>query len=208
VSKRRQQAVTGKAIRQKRSRKTYEALIQTGFELLEERGLDSITIADLVRNAGYSVGAFYARFASKDEFFDALLEHHLQHRRTAREHLLETLSDEDLIPGLVGDLVEYYWKRRWFWRAALIRSIRDPERLRGHADELVTAVVARINARRAESLTTNEERNLRSAFRIMLGSINNAVIYETGTVFVEQQQFIENLVRTFGLVSDYDRLVG
>ncbi|MFC1841153.1 TetR/AcrR family transcriptional regulator, partial [Thermodesulfobacteriota bacterium] len=68
---------------QKRSKKTYDAMIKTGFKLLRKRPWDSITIAELSRTAGYSVGAFYARFKSKDEFFDALAAHHRKARKAA-----------------------------------------------------------------------------------------------------------------------------
>ena len=67
-------------IKQKRGRKTYDALIETGFALLEHRELETISIAELARAAGYSTGAFYTRFRSKDEFFDAMIAHHLEYR--------------------------------------------------------------------------------------------------------------------------------
>lgn len=75
-------------IKQLRGRKTYDALIETGFKLLEHSDLESIPIVALAKAAGYSVGAFYARFRSKDEFFDAMIAHHLEHRARARDHLL------------------------------------------------------------------------------------------------------------------------
>ncbi len=71
-----------------RGRKTYDTLVTRGFELLEQRELEAITIADLAREAGYSVGAFYARFRSKDEFFDALIAHHLEYRTQAARRLV------------------------------------------------------------------------------------------------------------------------
>ena len=65
-------------IKQPRGRRTYDALIETGFKLLEQNDLESIPIAELAKAAGYSVGAFYARFESKDEFFEAMIAHHLE----------------------------------------------------------------------------------------------------------------------------------
>ena len=72
-------------IKQKRSEKTYDALIDTAFELLEKREFDDISIAELSQRAGYSVGAFYARFKSKDELFEALVARHIEHRTAVRE---------------------------------------------------------------------------------------------------------------------------
>jgi AcrR family transcriptional regulator len=207
VSKRRKLSTTGKEIRQERGWKTYDALIATGFKLLEQHEFDQITVADLAKAAGYSVGAFYARFRSKEEFFDALVAHHLEQRAKARDHLLRTLPDDELIRGIVSDLVSYYWKRRWFWRAELIRSIRDPKPLRKNADQFSSALVDRISERRGRPLSPEQESHVRSAFQITLGTINNAVIYEAGPILVGQKQFVDDLVRTFLLVSDYENLL-
>ena len=40
-------------IKQPRGRKTYDSLIETGFKLLEHNELESISIAELARVAGY-----------------------------------------------------------------------------------------------------------------------------------------------------------
>ena len=114
-------------IKQKRGQKTYDALIDTAFELLEEREFDDISIADLAQKAGYSVGAFYARFKSKNELFDALVTRHIEQRTTTRERQFATAPDDTLVREVVQGLVDYFWGRRRFWRAALFRSIRDPD---------------------------------------------------------------------------------
>src|ERR1043165_1560122 len=43
----------GRKIKQARGRKTYDALIATGFKLLENHELEAISIADLAKAAGY-----------------------------------------------------------------------------------------------------------------------------------------------------------
>lgn len=198
-------------IKQKRSQRTYEALIRTGFKLLETREFEAITIAELSQTAGYSVGAFYARFQSKDEFLEAMISHHLEERTRTREHLLATVSNEKLISVLVEDLVNYYWKRRRFWRAALIRTVRDPafwEPIRRHGHEFANAFVTRMCEHSGRALTKTEDRNVRFAFQLALGTINNTIMNRPGPVFMGQKQFIDDLARAFRLVSDYDRLMG
>jgi AcrR family transcriptional regulator len=200
----------GRAIRQKRSHKTYHALIKTGFLLLEQRELESITIAELAQAAGYSVGAFYSRFNSKDEFFDALIAHHLEERSRVRDRILATETDTTLINTLIDDLVTYYWKRRRFWRAALVRSIRDPDfwaPIREHGHEFADSMIARIEARASRPLSKPERLNVRFAFQVALGTINNTIINRPGPTFMGQAVFVDNLARTFRLVSDYDNLV-
>lgn len=197
-------------IRQKRSQKTYDALIATAFKLLEQREFDEISIADLAQSAGYSVGAFYARFKSKDELFDAMLQQHIDDRRSTRARQFATASDSALIRALFEDTVQYYWDRRRFWRAALFRSIRDESfwaPIRKLSYELGDALVARVSARAQRSLTEEEETNVRFAVQITLGTVNNAIINRPGPIFIGQAAFVENLIRAFRVVSGYDELI-
>ena len=114
-------------IRQKRGQVTYDALLDTAFAMLEHKEFDEISVAELAQKAGYSVGAFYARFRSKDELFDAMVLRHVQNRRDVRRRQFATANDSALLHELLDETVHYYWSRRRFWRAALIRSIREPE---------------------------------------------------------------------------------
>jgi AcrR family transcriptional regulator len=201
---------SSRRIRQKRSRKTYEALIATAFKLLEQREFDEISIADLAQKAGYSVGAFYARFKSKDELFDAMMEQHIDDRRQARARQFATASDAALIRDLIEETVRHYWSRRRFWRAALFRSIRDEDfwaPLRKLSHELADALLARIGARARRPLSEQEETNVRFAVQIALGTVNNAIINRPGPVFLGQALFVENLIRAFRVVSGYDELI-
>jgi AcrR family transcriptional regulator len=197
-------------IKQERGRKTYDALIQTGFALLEHRELEAISIAELARAAGYSTGAFYTRFRSKNEFFDALVAHHLEYRTETRDRLLATVPNPTLIDALFHDLVQYYWKHRRFWRAALIRTTRDPdfwEPIRLHGREFADLLVERIGKHVPRPLTKQEGTNIRFAVQLALGTINNAIINRPGPLFLGQELFVRNLVRAFRLVSNYDSLV-
>jgi len=197
-------------IKQKRGRKTYDALIEMGFVLLEHRELEAISIAELAKAAGYSTGAFYTRFRSKDEFFDAMIAHHLEYRTQARDRLLATVPNYTLIDALIEDLVQYYWKHRRFWRAALIRTIRDPEfwePIRIHGREFADLLIERIGKHAPRPLTRQEGTNIRFAVQLALGTINNAIINRPGPAFLGQELFVKNLVRAFRLVSDYDNLM-
>jgi AcrR family transcriptional regulator len=200
----------GLSIKQKRSKKTYDTLIRTGFKLLKKREFDSITVAELSQSAGYSVGAFYTRFRSKEEFFDALVAHHLKNRRAVLDRLFSALHNNKLIDELIKDMVHYFWINREFWRAALVRSMRDPEfwipiRQSGH--DLANKVVARLSEQANRPLTDLEEQNVRFAFQITLGTINNTIINKPGPIFMNQKLYVEKLTRSFRLVADYDNII-
>lgn len=201
----------GHKIRQERSRKTYDALIKAGFKLLEKHEFESITIAGLAEAAGYSVGAFYARFASKDEFFQAMVQHHLNERARAHERLLTKEPHDKLIAKLIQDLVNYYWRRRRFWRAVLIRSAHDPEffaPIHQRAGDFVERLTARIQSDAQRKLRKSERENIRFAIHMVFGMVNNRIVNRPRPSFIGQATFVDNLTRAFHLVSGYDALNG
>ena len=196
-------------IRQKRGQVTYDALIETCFELLREKEFDQISIAELAQKAGYSVGAFYARFRSKDELFDAMVQQHIQNRHKVRQRQFQETNDARLLHALLEETVHYYWGRRGFWRAALIRSIREPAfwaPMRKLSHEFADALLGRLRASAGRALTNAEDANVRFAVQLAFGLINNTILNRPGPFFLEQDLFIENLVRAFKLVSGYDEL--
>jgi len=200
----------GRRISQKRGQKTYDSLIATGFDLLAVKEFESITIAELAQTAGYSVGAFYARFRSKDEFFDAMIAHHIDNRTRVRERIFARASNESLINDLLKEAVTYYWKQRRFWRAAIVRSFRDPgfwKPISEQSHQLSNSLITWMTEQAQRSLTKTEETNVRFAIQITLGTINNSIINRPGPVFLGQARFIENLVRAFLLISDYETLL-
>lgn len=201
----------GHKIRQKRGRKTYDALVRTGFKLLEKREFESITIAGLSEAAGYSVGAFYARFASKDEFFQAMVVHHLKQRAEAHEQLLANASHDELIDELIEDIVRYYWKRRRFWRAVLMRSANDPDfwkPIDRNAGVFVEQLTERIQGDAKRKLKESERENIRFAIHMVLGMVNNRIVNRPRPSFIGHETFVDNLTRAFRLVSDCDALNG
>src|SRR5688572_23326778 len=196
-------------IRQKRGQVTYDALIDTAFALLDEKEFDDISIAELAQKAGYSVGAFYARFHSKDELFDAMVQQHVQNRRKVRQRQFATANDATLLHELLDETVRYYWGRRRFWRAALIRSIREPEfwaPMRKLSHEFADALLTHYGARNGRALTKAQEANVRFAVQLAFGLINNTILNRPGPFFLEHELFIDNLVRAFKLISGYDEL--
>jgi hypothetical protein len=109
----------------------------------------------------------------------------------------------------MGETVDYYWARRRFWRAALIRSIREPEfwtPIRKLSHEFADALLARAASRSGRAVGAQEEANVRFAVQLTFGTINNTILNRPGPLFMDQAQFIESLVRAFRLVSGYDTL--
>lgn len=66
---------------QARSKKTLERVLDAAEDVIRERGVAGLTVSEVVRRAGSSVGAFYARFADKEGLLATL------HERTCDEAL-------------------------------------------------------------------------------------------------------------------------
>jgi AcrR family transcriptional regulator len=198
------------AIKQERGHITYDALIEAGFKLLMERDIEDISIFELSRVAGYSVGAFYARFRSKDEFFDALIERHLEIRTHTQKGLVESLTRKALINDLISNVVDYYWEHHIFWRAVLRRTLRDPaywEPFRQHFTESTQRFIERVQNDVKRPLTEKEVRSITFAFQTTLGTINISIINQPGPVFIGQALFKEELTRAFIQVSGLDEIL-
>ena len=198
----RPKAPAEKAIKQKRSRKTYNALLASALELLHGRPFHSITVAELALNAGYSVGAFYARFRSKEELFDALLAHQLRHRVDMAVRAIRTLSDDDLVEGFIHSLVLHHWDKRWLWRAALIRGADEQTSLHNRAEELAAALIGRMEAQSA--IPAAVARDIRLAIRVVLGAVDSMIVYATMHP-LGRKRLVDDLVRAFRLMCTCER---
>ena len=201
----------GRTIRQERGYKSYQAFIDTGFKLLELQEFASITIAELARQAGYSVGAFYARFHSKDEFLEAMVAQHIRERSQARRQLIENASKDEFVGSLIEDLVDWYWRRRGFWRAALMRSVHDPDfwvPIDESAREFLAAIIGRIQTYAGRRLTRAQTANVTFAVHMVLGMVNNRIVNRPRPSLIGTETFARDLARAFRLIADYDNLVG
>jgi len=200
----------GRKIKQQRGHRTYDALVATGFKLLEKQDLEKISVAELARVAGYSVGAFYARFHSKDEYFAALVDQHLTNRTETLNALYSEVPANTLAKDLIENMIKYYWEHRQFWRAVLVKSIRDTnfwdpfhEHFLASCKRLIEWLYQEIG----RPLTQKEEADIYFAFQVVLGTINNTIINQSGPIIIGQKLFIEELTRTFSLVSDFDNIL-
>lgn len=200
----------GRAIKQQRGHQTYTALIEAGFRLLQSKDLDRISIAELSTSAGYSIGAFYARFRSKDEFFDALVEWHLQQRSETLDRLYEKLPLDALVPQLIKNIADYYRKNRRFWRAAQIRNVRDPvfaKTFRENFGFRSNRFIGHLENVLGRQLTRSEQAAVVFAFQLVMGSVNNAAFNESGPIQLGQKLYVQEMQRAFALVSGMDALL-
>src|SRR6185312_16157584 len=89
-------------VKQQRGRATRDRLLIAGQRLIGERDIDAISVAEITRAAGCSVGAFYLRFRDKEAFLHALIAQYIVQGRAATLALFDTFDDDRLIGALVA----------------------------------------------------------------------------------------------------------
>jgi AcrR family transcriptional regulator len=174
---------------QRRSRETSDAIINATLRLLERSPFESLAIGDITREAGISVGGFYARFHGKE----ALLVHLV--KSTFAEPILdevdELLSPQNTTERSARDVIAAYltFVARAFERhRPVLRplSLLSREGVDAELRQLVLEANRRIHARFVAVLETKsaEMRHPQPAKAIRVGlmwssaALRESVLYQ------------------------------
>lgn len=139
----------------RKRRQTRDRLLNAALDAFAERGLHGTSVEDICDRAGFTRGAFYSNFHTKDELFLAL-----QRQQAARVLAAITAAATPPLEGNVEDTVRRIVEAiphdpRWFLvnTEFLLHAVRDPAAaaalaehratLRGGVAALVEATVAR-----------------------------------------------------------------
>src|SRR5580704_4250508 len=79
--------------RQERAEITRARLIQAAEKIFARDGFEAAKLQEIAAEAGYTRGAFYANFDSKEDLFLALLEREISHRIDTAERLIDKYHD-------------------------------------------------------------------------------------------------------------------
>jgi AcrR family transcriptional regulator len=191
--------------KQARSRRTRDALIAAAWKLLATRSWQVISISDLVKAAGCSVGAFYARFADKEALLEALASEFLKTRWEEREKSFAALkAEEDYAAHAILGSYHHLMKHRNFWNAALIKGANDPafwEPFRASGRRTLGLTIECHERRIRRKLSSQEIQHISFAFQMANGVINNGIVNRPGPLLFGTPEFEAELVRGFKVVS-------
>jgi len=191
--------------KQDRSRKTRDALIAAAWKLLQTHPWEVISINDLVKSAGCSVGAFYARFTDKEALFESLASEYLEERWSEREKGFGSLAaDADYAAYAILASYQHLMRYQNFWRAALVKGATDQvfwEPFRTSGLRTMDLTVECHERRLGRSLTEDEIGRIHFAFQMANGAINNGIINRPGPLLPGTPEFEAALVRGFKAVS-------
>lgn len=74
-------------------------ILEAAARLFRERGFENVTVADVMKSAGLTHGAFYGHFASKEDLIAQSLAHALSTGPTAEGRPLTRYADAYLSPA-------------------------------------------------------------------------------------------------------------
>jgi AcrR family transcriptional regulator len=186
---------------QRRSQETTVALLEAAAAMLRERSLDELSIEDLCKRVGVTIGAFYGRFESKDAFFSALMS--LAGSR-ALAALRAAVSDEDNLGAelqqacrsIVEVAVDVVRRNVGVVRAASQYESTYPERwgtVRATGNAMVDLARPLLLARMGRGRTTAKERSIGFAFQMMFGTLINAVLHQPKLVSLDEPEMVDRL---------------
>lgn len=118
---------------------TRERLLDAAFEVFAEQGVHASTVEQIAERAGFTRGAFYSNFTTKEELFVALMDREDEARLGALEDKFAALRprleaadgalDPDTIAGIVLDfLVGPFDDHPWslIYTEFQLLALRDP----------------------------------------------------------------------------------
>lgn len=152
----------------RRRENTRTKLVRASLEVFVEKGIDGVTVDDLVTAAGFTRGAFYSNFSTKEEVFIALFDEVTAELIAIANSSVETAvrTKPEQVPDLddAGVMLAVFegirpFGRQWYllYSEAIARSLRDErmraelavqrERLRGQIGDLLSTRLEASGAR-------------------------------------------------------------
>ena len=187
---------------QRRSQETTVALLEAAAVMLRERSLDELSIEDLCKRVGVTIGAFYGRFENRDAFFSALMS---LAATKALAAVRAAVADEDN-PGtgleeacrrIVEVAVNVVRRNVGVVRAASQYESIYPERwgtIRTTGSAMVDLAKPLLLARMGRGRVAAKERSIGFAFQMMFGTLINAVLHKPKLVSLDEPEMIDRLV--------------
>jgi AcrR family transcriptional regulator len=147
--------------RQARSQRTLDRILDAAEALVAEKGFEDATVAEVVRRAGSSVGAFYSRFQDKEGLLYALYERYHEEAVATANVALDPARWE----GRGASEILYHGD-------AGFRARQD--RLSHHVSDRLSALLL---ARRSEIHRPDPERAAPFALMLAVSAIESAILF-------------------------------
>lgn len=188
-----------------RRQKTRTRLLDAAFEVFAEYGVHAASVEMVTEAAGFTRGAFYSNFSSKEELFISLMEREKTMRIAQLNAGLERfvtpvldtsvrLSDDKVIEIISSVLALQSGDRRWLLVQTEFQllAMRDPEMARGFLDyqeglfhDLTAIVVAALRSA-SRRFTIEPEQAVRVIAEVSANAETRAMIARDERTFSER----------------------
>lgn len=171
--------------KQARSQETLYRILEAAEKLIEEKGIADVSVPEIVRRAGSSVGGFYARFRDKNELLRAIEERFFNEL----DLRVQVLADPErwsevpiaqVMRACVKELVGTFRERHALIGAFLARAAQDPdfmaEGLRFRR-QVSRRILALLMTRREEIGHPDPEVAIDLCVHFAFGLMNQAVVF-------------------------------
>ena len=191
--------------KQSRSQAKHQALLLAGRRLLDTQDLGTLSVAQLTRDAGMSVGSFYSRFEDKDAWFAELL------RVTGEQALQDTQAllgsarwlragNERKVALIIRHLVALHREHRGIFRAAHSDPARSRlywPQLHAYGRQLGDAVYLALAAHLQQVPAAQRRLRVGIALQLVFGTLVNAVLHNPGPIGLHDKRMETELSRVF-----------
>ena len=189
---------------QARSQQTLDRILASAEVLIAEKGFEDTPISEIVRHAGSSVGAFYARFEDKHALLHAISGRFVEQAMATADSALDLTSwNEDpideVLRSVVRFLVSIYREQAGLLRAFVIRNHTDTE-FRARQERLTLyvnrAVRELLLARRDEIGHPDPEGAVRFILMLIFGSLEYVMLFgdmRSGELTLSDDQYAGEL---------------
>lgn len=99
--------------RREKQERTRQALLEAAVRLFCERGLEGASVDEVAQAAGYTKGAFYANFKSKEELFLVILDEQFAKELERLDHALAGQDPEEEAQAAAADFIHYASAEGW-----------------------------------------------------------------------------------------------
>ncbi len=193
---------------QARSQETLHRILDAAEDLVSEKGFEDTPVAEVVRRAGSSVGAFYTRFRDKDGLLHALYDRYYAEAIATADAALdperwEGATIPEVLSSVIRFLVEIYRERTGLLRVFTLRNYSDPEfqarqeRLSHHVNDRLTALLM---ARRHEITHPDPERAAAFGLTLVFSTLESVVLFgefRSGALNLDDDELATEFARVY-----------
>jgi AcrR family transcriptional regulator len=168
--------------KQERSRETRRKLVASCLELVDHRPFDQVTVADIAKGAGVSVGNFYRRFRSKEGLLPDLYDAYEARFAAFAEAFSEggPMEPDDIRGGwdfLIGRTLAFIEENRGLIQALNLHSRLHPEIVPPSSHDRRRSLFARV----AELFSSAEESRAQTmgqvAILVLVSTLTEQILY-------------------------------